>query len=224
MQETNLRFYLVCDTSASMEYRGAEAWGSKLQCAKVIGAALTWFLLKQNDAAGLLTLSRQSDAPRLMRPSQKPSHLGLVMRELENLNASGGANLAMLLQHASRLIRRRSLILFISDLLEPSEEVASGFKHLKFLGHEIVVFQTLDRDEVEFPFEDGAVFEDLESGNRRAVSPGTVRNQYLERFKTFMAEYLELFRSLEVPHCVVRTDQNPWAALALFLRERRRLL
>src|SRR5207253_5593219 len=62
MQETNVRFYVVCDTSASMSYRGANAWGSKLECARVLAAALTWFLLKQNDAAGMVSLgSRMSD-------------------------------------------------------------------------------------------------------------------------------------------------------------------
>ena len=59
MQETNARFYVVCDTSASMKYQGGAAWGSKLECAKVLAAALTWFLLKQNDAAGMVTLERR---------------------------------------------------------------------------------------------------------------------------------------------------------------------
>jgi uncharacterized protein (DUF58 family) len=224
MQETNLRFYLVCDTSASMEYRGATAWGSKLECAKVLGAALTWFLLRQNDAAGMLIPGRQADSPQLIRPSQKPSQLALVLRELGNLKVSEGASLVSLLQHASRLIQRRSLILFMSDLLEPSEEIARVFKHLKFMGHEVIVFQTLDRDEIEFPFKTGAIFEDLESGQRRAVSPEAVRNHYLDRFERFMTEYRELFQKIEVPHCVVRTDQSPSVALAMFLNERRRLL
>jgi uncharacterized protein (DUF58 family) len=224
MQETNLRFYLVCDTSASMEYRGATAWGSKLECAKVLGAALTWFLLRQNDAAGMLIPGRQADSPQLIRPSQKPSQLALVLRELENLKVSEGASLLSLLQHASRLIQRRSLILFMSDLLEPSEEIARVFKHLKFMGHEVIVFQTLDRDEIEFPFKTGAIFEDLESGQRRAVGPEAVRNHYLDRFERFMTEYRELFQKIEVPHCVVRTDQSPSVGLAMFLNERRRLL
>src|SRR5258705_4688828 len=59
MQETNVRFYVVCDTSASMKYRGSGACASKLECAKILSGALTWFLLRQNDAAGMLTLSNQ---------------------------------------------------------------------------------------------------------------------------------------------------------------------
>jgi uncharacterized protein (DUF58 family) len=223
MQETNVRFYIICDTSASMSYRGAAAWGSKLECARVLAAALTWFLLRQNDAAGMISLGGESEIPEFVRPSQRPNQLGLMLRQLELLRASGGARLSALLQHAARLVHRRSVILFFSDLLEPSEEVTLGFKQLRFHGHEVIVFQVLDRDETEFPFTESKVFEDLETGRRRVVSPSAARAKYLARFNAFMAAHRELFRSLEMPHCVVRTDENPWHALAMFLAERKRL-
>src|SRR5213083_3735584 len=179
MQETNVRFYVVCDTSASMNYRGGAAWGSKLECARVLAAALTWFLLKQNDAAGMVTLAGDSHVPEFIRPSQRPNQFGLMLRQLEGLRAAGGACLAQLLQHTIRLVHRRSVILFFSDLLEPSEEVALGFKQLRFHGHECLIFQVLDRDETDFPFTESKVFEDLETGVRRVVSPEAVREKYL---------------------------------------------
>ncbi len=222
MQETNARFYVLCDTSASMNYRGASAWGSKLECAKVLAAALTWFLLKQNDAAGMVSLTGGGEIPEYIRPSQRPTQFGLMLRQLERLQSSGGACLSRLLQHAARLVHRRSIVLFFSDLLEPSDEVALGLKQLRFLGHEVLVFQVLDRDEIEFPFTESKVFEDLETGVRRVVLPAAVREKYLERFNQFMDSYRDLFRQLEMPHCVVRTDGNPWHALALFLAERKR--
>jgi len=223
MQETNVRFYVVCDTSASMEYRGTGAWGSKLECAKVLGAALSWFLLKQNDAAGMVTLSGAREVPEFIRPSQRPNQFGLLLRQMESLEASGGACLAQLLQHTVRLVHRRSVILLFSDLLEPSEEVAQGFKQLKFHGHEVIVFQVLDRDELEFPFPEPRLFEDLETGVRRMVNPLVARSSYLTRFNAFMKAHQDLFQSLELSHCVVRTDENPWRALAHFLAERKRL-
>jgi uncharacterized protein (DUF58 family) len=247
MLETNVRFYVVCDSSASMKYRGTTAWASKLECAKILSGALTWFLLRQNDAAGMVNLNNQvstslspSDrgkarargasrsapeshgAPQFIRPSQRPNQFGLILRELENLQPSGGACLSELLQHTVRLVHRRSVILFFSDLLEPSEDVALGFKQLRFHGHEVIIFQILDRDELEFPFQDPKVFEDLETGARRAVNPQAAREKYLSRFNAFMTTYKELFRSLEMAHCLVRTDQNPWHALAMFLAERKR--
>ena len=231
MQETNARFYVVCDSSASMSYRGANAWASKLDCAKVLAAALTWFLLKQNDAAGMVTLSPAAtlhahsapDVPTFIRPSQRPNQFGLMLRQLELLNATGGPSLAQLLQHTVRLVHRRSVILFFSDLLEISDEVALGFKQLRFHGHEVLIFQILDRDELEFPFTEPKVFEDLETGVRRIVSPPAAREKYLSRFNSFMDQCRDLFRSLEMSHCVVRTDENPWRALAMFLAARKRL-
>jgi hypothetical protein len=86
-----------------------------------------------------------------------------------------------------------------------------------------MIFQILDRDELEFPFTEPKVFEDLETGVRRIVSPSDVRERYLSRFNAFMEQYRDLFRSLEMSHCVLRTDENPWRALAMFLAERKRL-
>src|SRR5262249_4841466 len=207
MQETNVRFYVICDTSASMEYRGISGWGSKLECAKVLAAALTWFLLKQNDAAGMITLSGRREVPEYIRPSQRPTQFGLMLRQLELLRPSGGSCLSRLLEHAARLVHRRSVILFFSDLLEPFEEVALGLKQLHFQGHEVIVFQVLDRDEIEFPFTEPKVFVDMESGVRKIVSPQAVRPKYQERFNAFMAPHYELFRALEMPHCLLRTDE-----------------
>jgi uncharacterized protein (DUF58 family) len=223
MQETNARFYIVCDTSASMKYRGQAAWGSKLECAKVLAAALTWFLLKQNDAAGMVTLSGDAEAPEFIRPSQRPNQFGLLLRQLESLEAGGGACLARLLQQTARLVHRRSVILFFSDLLEPADEVALGFKQLRFSGHEAIVFQILDPDEMEFPFTEPRLFEDLETGMRRMVTPRAARETYLARFNAFMQAHRDLFRGLEMSHCLVRTDENPWRALAHFLAERKRM-
>jgi len=223
MQETNVRFYVVCDTSASMNYRGGAAWGSKLECARVLAAALTWFLLKQNDAAGMVTLTGDNLAPEFIRPSQRPNQFGLMLRQLEGLRAAGGSCLTQLLEHTVRLVHRRSVILFFSDLLEPSEDVALGFKQLRFHGHEVIIFQVVDRDEIEFPFQDAKIFEDLETGTRRVVNPAAAREKYLARFNGFMEAHQQLFRSLEMPHCTVRTDENPWHALAMFLAERKRL-
>ncbi len=223
MLETNARFYIVCDTSASMEYRGTAAWGSKLDCARIMAAALTWFLLKQNDAAGLVTLAGDDAIPQFIRPSQRPTQFGLILRQLEALTPGGGACLARLLEHTCRLVHRRSVILFFSDLLEPSEDVALGFKQLRFHGHECIVFQVLDKDEIDFPFTEPRVFEDLETGLRRVVTPAAVRERYLTRFDAFMAAHRQLFQGLEMDHCLVRTDENPWHALAMFLAARKRL-
>lgn len=221
-QETNARCYLLCDTSASMSYRGATAWASKIEAARVLGLALSFLLLRQNDAVGLLALQaacgdpRPQPAVRYVRPSQKPDQAGVMLRELGSLDPQGGPALAALLEHAGRIAHRRSLLVLISDLLEPSPEVELGLKRLRFGGHECLCLQVLDGDEIDFPFEDATLFEDLESGLRRRVAGREVGDLYRSRFAAFLGEWQDLFRRLEVRHLALRTDRDPSASLARF--------
>lgn len=223
-QETNVRVYVVCDTSASMSYRGQKAWGSKLEVCRVLAAALMWMMLRQNDAVGLLSLDEDAEGAQVIPPSQKPSQFGLMLHHLEDLNPAGGPRLGTLLEHATRLIHRRSIVLFFSDLLEPAEDLSMALRHLRFMGHECLIFHVLDHDEMEFPFSEDSVFEDLEGGARRRVRPINARRRYLESFNAFMQQHREQFRSLEMPYCLIRTDQDPWEALATFLVRRKQML
>lgn len=224
-QETNARCYLLCDTSASMSYRGAAAWASKIEAARVLALALSFLLLRQDDAVGLLALEGGGKGPRLteqpprvryVRPSQKPDQAGVMLRELGNLHPQGGPALAALLDHAGRIAHRRSLLVLISDLLEPSAEVELGLKRLRFGGHECLCLQVLDGDEIDFPFQDATLFEDVESGLRRRVAGREVGDLYRTRFTAFLGEWQDLFRRLEMRHLVVRTDRDPAATLARF--------
>jgi uncharacterized protein (DUF58 family) len=235
-QETNLQFHIISDTSRSMAYQGGKAWCSKLEYAKILAASLCWLLLKQKDATGLLTQEAHFDSGktktgeasraqrdpqlRFLKPSQKPSQFGQILGQLEAVNPAGGPCLATLLDNAPRLIQRRSVILLVSDLLDPAEEVQEQLKQLHFLGHEILVFQVLDRDELDFPFEKDNIFEDLESGIRRRVNPDQARKVYLERFEAFQEQYRKLFQALEIQHLVLPTDADPGRALAFFLSQR----
>lgn len=223
MQETNLQAYLLCDTSRSMEYRGNNAWGSKLAVGRVISAALAWLLIKQNDAAGWLAFSGAEAVPDLVRPSQRSSQYGTLLRHLEKATPRTDACLAPLLQHAARLLQRRSMVIVLSDLLEPAEELTSALRELRFRGHDIIVLQLLDRDEIDFPFTEDQLFEDLETGLRRRISPAAVRARYQERFRAFMQAHQDQLQALEIQHALVTTDTAPWQAISNVLQERRRL-
>jgi uncharacterized protein (DUF58 family) len=235
-QETNLHFHVIVDTSASMAYQGQKAWGRKLDYASLLAASFTWLLLKQKDAVSLLTLqtastgrtlvgeqarTRPESQLRFLKASSKPSQFGLVVHLLETAAAVGGPCLAELLESARRLIPRRSVILLVSDLLDPAETVREQLKHLHFMGHEILVFQVLDQDELEFPFQKNHLFEDLESGERRRIQAERVRESYLSRFHAFLREYQELFQNLEIGHTLLPTDADPARALAFFLSQRK---
>jgi uncharacterized protein (DUF58 family) len=218
-QETNTRCYVLVDTSASMGYRGSAAWGSKLECARVLALALGWLLLKQNDAVGLLALQ----PARYVRPSQKPHQAGLLLRALTGLVAGGGPLLPDLLDHAVRVMHRRSLLILFTDLLEPAHGVERALRRLRFAGHDCACIQVLDRDEVELPFEGSLVLEDVESGARRRVHAAEVRETYKARFAAFMEEHRRLLRDLEIPWEAIRTDEDPGRALARAVGSRSRV-
>jgi uncharacterized protein (DUF58 family) len=219
-QETNARCYLACDTSASMAYRGTRAWGSKMDAARILAAALASLLLRQNDAVGCLGLGGASLG--FLPPSRVPGQLGRLLGRLDGFAPGGGPLLEPLLSQASRLLHRRSLVLVVSDLLERSEAAERAFERLRFDGHECLVVQLLDPDEVDFPFAEGTILEDLETGARRETRPGA-RERYLRRFEDAMEGWKSLFRRLEVPLALVRTDEDPRRALARLLVERKRL-
>ena len=125
-----------------------------------------------------------------------------------------------LLARAARLIRRRSLMIVLSDFLSPLGALEAALHRLRFDGHDVVAVQVLDGDEVEFPFVGGARFEDPETGDRREVEPGRARARYLERFASFQADLSDCFRRHRVSSAVVRTDADPGRALASLLVER----
>jgi uncharacterized protein (DUF58 family) len=228
-QETNARCYVLVDTSASMAYRGGGAWGSKFEAAKLVGLAIAWLLLDQADAVGLLAVGASSPTAgegrgdlRYVRPSQKPDQAGLLLRELERLSLGGGPVLADLLGHAARIAHRRSLIVLLSDLLEPSEALRRNLERLRFDGHEAVCLQVLDGDEIDFPFEEPAVFEDMETGLVRHVAGREAREAYRTRFQSFLDEWRGVLRDLDLRHAVVRTDEDPAAALRHAFRRARK--
>jgi uncharacterized protein (DUF58 family) len=220
--ETEARCYLVCDASASMSYCGTRAWASKAVHSQTIAAAMAWLLLKQKDPVGLAAFSESPDGRQLtyLAPSRQSSQLGQLLSHLNGIGVGGGAQLPALLEDCLRIIRRRSIILLFSDLLEPSAALERILKRLRFHGHEVIVFQTLDPDELDFPFADSGIFLDPETGVRRQVSPSKARSHYLERFGAFMKAHEEMFASLEISHRLFRTDENPGPALAQFLSAR----
>lgn len=225
VEETNARAWLVVDTSGSMAYRGRRAWGSKLEAARTLAAALGWLLLGQGDAVGLVAPDRSgagTPAPADLRPSAARTHLGRLLGALEGLPAAGEGGLAELLERTARLARRRGLVFLVGDLLEPVAALRVPLQRLRFAGHEVRVLRVHDPDEIDFPFPPGAVLEDLESGVRRSVESAATVELYLRRFAVHRAEHEELLHELEIPHAEARTDRDPALALLELLAARRR--
>ncbi|PTX99352.1 hypothetical protein DB346_15935 [Verrucomicrobia bacterium LW23] len=227
-QETNANAYLLCDTSASMTYKGSRAWGSKLEAAAICAAALGWMLLHQHDAVGWMAAAAANlPGPAggagtgegaaqfdYLAPGQRRSQFGALLGRLERMQGgSGEGRFDALLETAARLIRRRSIVFIISDLLEDAATMRDACRRLRYSGHDCVVIQILDPDEIDFPFEGDVTFEDLETSARRQVRTSEARTLYLRRLQAHMDAHHALYRELEFTHALLRTDADPAAAL-----------
>jgi uncharacterized protein (DUF58 family) len=168
-EETNLACYLIVDASASMGYKLAPEGLTKLQYACRMAACLSYFMLRQRDAAGLMIFD--SKIRTALPPRLRQTHLKHILSALEQAEPGGETNISKPLHELAEGLKRAGLIILISDLLDDPESVISALQHFRFQGHEVIVFQVLDSGELNFPFTTMTEFTDLESGQKVLVSP-----------------------------------------------------
>ena len=176
--ETNLRCYLLVDLSRSMGY-GSLAY-DKATYAKTAAATIAYFLSLQRDAVGLVTFD--ATIKEYLPARFRPGHLRRLMMCLEHSPAGTGTDLAAPLEQVAKTARKRGLVVLLSDLLAPVEAIETRLGYLRSQGHEVVVIRTLDPAEVSFPFQEAALFYDVETGRDLYVDPEAARQQYQKRF------------------------------------------
>ena len=183
--DTNANVLFLLDVSRSMRFAGDRARGlSKLDYARILVACLAQFSRQQRDRVGLFTFD---DDVRDVIPASA-RHLPLVLHTLERAEAGRAGDLVTPIRRIADSIRRRSIVVLVSDLYEEPQRVLDAAAVLRGRGNDLVVFQVLDRAELEFPFDDAAVFEDLESGDRLPVVPGELRERYREMIRAHVDE------------------------------------
>lgn len=192
--ETNLRAHLLVDRSRSMGYGSGEV--RKADYAATLASTLAFFLMQQNDAVGLTTFDRRVD--QHIPPRNRPGQLRRLMRQLEQAPAGEGTDLGAAMKGLHELVRKRSLIVLVSDLLAPIDTVETQLGYLAAARHEIAVFQVLDPRELDFDFPDAAHFRDSETGRDLFIDPAAASSDYLARFR----EHQEAVRALCARHAV----------------------
>lgn len=174
-EETNMRCTLLLDCSASMDY-GSELL-TKFDYARMLAACLTMILHRQRDAVGFVAYHREIVTH--IPPGADPKRLRQIMIELENLQASGETNTAGALETLGETLPARGMVVLISDLLHPSDEMVRHLKSLRARRHDVLAIQIADPAEQEFPFEQSTTLIDAESGGERFTIPDDVRDEYL---------------------------------------------
>ncbi len=219
-EETNLKGYLILDSSKSMAFSSGGRL-SKLEYSCFITAALAQMMVQQRDAVGLTVYD---EAVRTyMPPHATKSYLREILRQLEVLKPSNKTSTAESLHMIAERIKRRGLVIIISDLFDNPSEVMSALKHFRHKNNEVVVMQVLDPLEQSFAFGRDAVFKDLETNEELTTQPWHIQKAYQESMKDFLAKYKKECREHNIDYVLLDTSMPFDVALIHYLNKRMRL-
>jgi uncharacterized protein (DUF58 family) len=216
-ETTNMVAQVAIDASASMGFAGRRGV-SKIAYARMLAAALAHLISRQGDAVGYSAFGE--GLRTYVAPRTGASHLRGLLIELTKLEASGATAAATSLARAIDLLRRRGLLVVLSDLYDDEDGVEGELRRAVTIGHEVAVFHVLSSDEIEFPFDRDTEFADLETHRTMVASPPALA----EAYRRDVADFLERWRGRCAAHGVdyvlARTDQPLDGVLRRYLLER----
>jgi uncharacterized protein (DUF58 family) len=219
-EETNLRATIVLDASSSMAYRGTKGV-LKFDYGRKLAAAMAYLLMSQQDAVGLITFD--SKIRDIIPNRTRITHLHHVLETLVKTEPGKDTSIAPVLESLAQRLKRRGLVILISDFFDDPVALLKAIGVLRKKGHEIIAMQLWDRDELEFPFGQWARFENLEKEeDALLLDPATIRLRYLEVLNNFQEQLKDGFRKHQVDYLTLPTDEPHAAALRSYLALRMR--
>ncbi len=218
-EHTSMSVWLLLDTSNSMEY-GSQGV-SKLQYGCFLAGALMYLMVKQQDNVGLVTFSDRTHSE--FPPRRSANHLNHLLSHLEELVPKGESRIASTLEGLTGRLKRRGLIVLISDLLDDPEQTLQVLKRLRGMKNEVLVFHVLDRDELEFPFSQLMEFEDLETGARKKIDCEAVRREYLKRLRRFLSHFENECPRFQIDYVRASTADTFHEVLTRYLLKRNQI-
>ncbi|HTN76518.1 MAG TPA: DUF58 domain-containing protein [Pirellulaceae bacterium] len=216
-EETNLKCTMLLDCSKSMAY--GEGW-SKFDYAATCAASLGYLLHTQQDAVGLVAFHNK--IIKNLPSSSHPSHLKLIMHEMENLKPHDKSDINNVFGDLARQIRRRGLIVLVSDLFMDTKTLAESLRQFRLRKHEVIVFHVMHDDELTFPFQDNTLFRGLEEDVQLHTEPRALRKSYLEAVDRFLEEVRKTCASFGIDYVPLSTKDPLDAALAGYLSFRQK--
>jgi uncharacterized protein (DUF58 family) len=216
-EESNVKVTFVVDASASMNYKGTAAL-SKFDYAATMVVALAMLLTRQQDPVGLVLFDEA--ASTILPPDAKPSQVQVISGLLQKCTPTRKTDLGGLLKSITNQGRRRGLMVIVSDLLTDLDTVYDGLNRLRFLGHEVLVMQVLDRDEMELPFDGPTIFTDIEGDEEVFAEPWAFRRSYQAAMLEFLEGVKKECGSRGYDHVRFLTDEPLGDSLSLFLHSR----
>jgi uncharacterized protein (DUF58 family) len=217
--ETNTGIHLILDCSRSMAY--ASRGITKLEYGQFLAASLGYFAFKQRDSVGFIAYDE--DVVEYIPARGSVGHLNTVLHAIERVHAGEKTDFVKSLVKVSERIRRRGIVVVISDLCEDPQQVLSGLRHLALRGNDVIVFQILDPNELRFDFGDAAQFVDMETGSEMHVVPDYIRQDYRRILNKQIAEFEKECRKDRMDFMMIDTSQPLDSALFGYLAKRQQL-
>lgn len=225
VEETNLRATILLDTSGSMGYCGekaAEFEGrrlSKLEYAKYLAAVMSYLLVGQQDAVGLVTFD---SAIRDYLPAKsRASQVRMILEMIDAAQSLNDSSVAKVFNDIAERIPHRGLVIIISDLFDNLDEILKALHHFRYRRHEVVLFHVMADEEITFPFNSFTEFHDLESAEKIQADPRAVRSSYLEQVRNFLQEVSTGCGKMNADYVPMNTSIPFEKALSDYLARRR---
>ena len=218
-EETNLRAHLILDTSKSMSYTSNKV--SKLDYGSYLLAALSYLMISQQDAAGVVLFDEKIRA--FIPPKSTPSHLNTLLNVLDAPKPGNDTKIESVLHQMAERINKRGLVIIISDLLDEPKNVFKGLKHFRHRKQEVILFHILDRNELEFEFENRTKFVDMESGEEITTDPWHIKNDYKNLILDIQKYYSRNCRLNKIDYVPLYTDDSLDKGLSEYFNKRQRL-
>ncbi len=219
-EETNLKSYLLIDSSRSMAFKGEGTLG-KSRYAAMLAASLSYLLLRQRDGVGLALYSDKLHD--YVPPRARMSQLGLLSAKLEGMKCDGLTSPLPVYRELAERIHRRGLIIVISDLLTAPEDTLRALKYFSHRKHEVIVFQILDPSELGLPGGGEILFRDMETGENLQTHAWQIKQEYDREVAAMIADLRSRCRESMIDYQLVSTATPFESALYSFLEKRRRL-
>lgn len=216
-QETNFVAHLLVDGSESMKYGSAEL--TKFDYAKMMAACLSYLILHQRDAVALGIFD--DDVREYLPRSDNQDNLFKIMNRLASFQPTRETRIASVLHGMANQIRRKGIVIVMSDFFDDEDAMLEGIQHLRFSGHEVIVMQVLDPYEIDFPFTGMVQFEGLENIPRIQTRPSQIKKTYHREFDAFRQRLRDVCDRNQCHFIEARTDQALDEVLTNYLSFRR---
>jgi len=218
-EETNLLSHIILDQSSSMSYSSTSI--TKLEYAKTLAASLAYLMLKQQDGVGLTLFDSKIRAH--IAPKSKSNHINSLFKVMEESIPGPDTKIGDILHLSAESIKKKGLVIIISDFLDDFESIISGIKHYRYKGHEVILFHIIDDQELNLNFDERIEFIDLETNETIVTDPWHIKDDYQAGVKQFCNNLKVNCRKNKVDYTLLNTNQPIEEALFDYLLKRRKI-